>query len=355
MVGGLRDTRSSFSKPPAKPLLVHKKITTLSDRPALGRTSPRIGRKVAQRRCTFRRVSTTRPATGAALARAALAGNPSDGYGGAVLAVTLPRWRAYAEAASSPRLRVEPANDLVAATARRFARVLGSGGVHAAVRWRTSIPQRVGLASSSALVIAVLRALGELHGVGLEPGDLADLALAVETEDLGIVAGPQDRVAQAYEGLTFMDFAAAGNGPVGRYESLDTALLPPLLIAWRPATAAESGEVHRLLRDRHARGDAHVVETMTELATAARSARDAVVAGEFERFGRCVDRTFDLRRRLLTLDPQCVEMIDVARGCRAHANYTGSGGAIVAVCRDDQHLKKVADVLIAVGCQVTGA
>jgi glucuronokinase len=300
-------------------------------------------------------VSTTGRTTGAALARAALAGNPSDGYSGAVLAVTLPRWRAHAEAVRSPELRIEPANGLVEATARRFARVLHPDGVHTAVRWSTSIPQRVGLGSSSALVIAVLRALSQLHGARLEPAELAELALAVETEELGIAAGPQDRVAQAYEGLTFMDFAAARNGRAGRYESLDTALLPPRLIAWRPAAAGESGEVHGSLRDRHARGDPDVAEAMTELAAAAREARDALVAREIARFGRCVDRTFDLRRRLLTLDQECVEMVDAARGCGAPANYTGSGGAIVAVCRGDQHLEEVADVLIAAGCEATRA
>lgn len=298
-------------------------------------------------------MSTRRRATGAALARAALAGNPSDGYGGAVLAVTLPRWRAHAEAVRSPELRIEPANDLVEATVRRFARVVCPDGIRTAVQWTTSIPQQVGLGSSSALVIAVLRSLCELHGIGLEPGELAELALVVETEDMGIAAGPQDRVAQAYEGLTFMDFAAARNGRAGRYESLDTALLPPLLIAWRSAAAGASGEVHGSLRERHARGTPLVAETMIELAAEACEARDALVAREIERFGRCVDRTFDLRRRLLKLDPQCVEMVDLARRHGAHANYTGSGGAIVAVCRGAAHVEEVAQRLIAAGCQAT--
>ncbi len=100
--------------------------------------------------------------------RAALAGNPSDGYGGAVLAVTLPRWCAEAEAAAAPEIEIEPVNALVEATVRRFARELKTPG--AAVRWSTSIPQRVGLGSSSALVIAVMRALCELHGVELPRG-----------------------------------------------------------------------------------------------------------------------------------------------------------------------------------------
>jgi len=55
------------------------------------------------------------------------------------------------------------------------------------------------------------------------------MALAVETEDLGIAAGPQDRYAQAHEGLVLMDFA----GAAPQVTRLDTALLPALFLAWR--------------------------------------------------------------------------------------------------------------------------
>ena len=161
-----------------------------------------------------------REGRGFAYARAALAGNPSDVHGGAVLAVTLPGWRARAEAIPAAESRVDPANALVEATERRFSRELGTPG--ASVAWATSIPQRVGLGSSSALAIAVIRALCELHAVELDPVEVAELALAVETEELGIVAGLQDRVVQAYGGLVFMDFGEP------RYESLDPRLLPPL-------------------------------------------------------------------------------------------------------------------------------
>jgi glucuronokinase len=285
---------------------------------------------------------------GVASARAALAGNPSDGYGGAVLAVTLPHWCAQAEAVPAREIEIEPANGLVEATVGRFTRELETPA--AAVRWSTSIPQRVGLGSSSALVIAVIRALCELHGVELPPDDLAALALAVEVEDMGIVAGLQDRVVQAYGGLVLMDFAPeAGSTP---HERLPLDLLPALLIAWRGDAAAVSGDVHGSLRDRHRRGDRVVVEAMAELAGTARGARDALVAGELERFGRCVDRTFDLRRGMLELDPRCVEMVELARGSGASANYTGSGGAIVAVCWDDRHREAVADALRSADCEV---
>lgn len=201
----------------------------------------------------------------------------------------------------------------------------------------------MGLGSSSALVIAVLRALCRLHGVELHADDLAELALAVETEDLGIVAGLQDRVAQAHEGLTFMEFEPR------RYEALDPALLPPLLIAWRRDAGMSSGEIHAELRARYDRCQPHMREAMTDLAQAARRARAALTGGDREGFGRSVDRTFDLRRQLMPLDPGCVEMIQAARDAGAHANYTGSGGAIVAVCRDAGHRRRVAAAVRRVG------
>src|SRR5712691_4054905 len=91
---------------------------------------------------------------GCALARAALAGNPSDGYGGAVLAVTLSRWSAWAVAARADAPAVAPASALVEATVRRFARELRAEASTTTITWGTSIPPLVGLCGSSALVIA---------------------------------------------------------------------------------------------------------------------------------------------------------------------------------------------------------
>lgn len=292
---------------------------------------------------------------GAALARAGLAGNPSDGYGGAVLAVTLETWTARAEAVPAPVLAVHPPSELIEATVRRFARDLRPAGLQTAIEWSTSVPRTVGLGGSSALVVATVRALCELHDAQLEPDELATFALAVETEDIGLVAGLQDRVSQAYEGLTFMDFAGAESraGVHGIYERLDPALLPRLLIAWRTDAAAHSGEIHASLHARHRSGEALVHDAMAELAAVARGARDALLEGDVERFARNVDRTFDLRRRMLSLDPRCVEMIEVARASGASANYTGSGGAIVAICPQERGYEPVARALREIGCEVS--
>ena len=111
----------------------------------------------------------------------------------------------------------------------------------------------MGLAGSSAIVTATFRALLRFYGVTLDmlqlprdqvrppvlplspsaPDDLTEgskrvqvpnLILAIEREELGIVAGLQDRVIQEYDGLVYMDFARAildSNNGAGHYESLD--------------------------------------------------------------------------------------------------------------------------------------
>lgn len=279
-------------------------------------------------------------ARGSASARAALAGNPSDGYGGAVLAVTVDALRAEAVATSARTTSVEPRSALVAAASERFGRELAPLAPPSAVRWRTEIPRGVGLGGSSAIVIATLRALCALHGVSLAPADLASFALSVETEELGIAAGLQDRVAQAHGGLTFMEF-----GSRRRYERLDPWVLPPLVVGWVSEAAQDSHLVHASLRARFENGAPTVAEAMRELAELARSGRDALLAGDRREFERTVDGSFDIRSGVMALEPRHVELVQRARALRASVNYTGSGGAIVAVCRDRGHAKEVASEL----------
>ena len=58
--------------------------------------------------------------------------------------------------------------------------------------------------------------------------------MRVETEELGITAGLQDRVAQVMEGCVLMDFnkEAVDRTGNGVYSRVDVALLPPLFLAY---------------------------------------------------------------------------------------------------------------------------
>jgi glucuronokinase len=161
----------------------------------------------------------------------------------------------------------------------------------------------------------------------------------VETEELGISGGLQDRAIQFYEGLVFMDFnrqhmqeSKQQTGfACGVYEELDPRLLPTVYIAYK-AEAGEPTEVfHNNLRARYDAGERAVVEAMTRFAALAREGRDALLAGDLERLDRAIDENFDTRRSICRLPGEQIRMVEEARRAGASAKFAGSGGAIVGV------------------------
>jgi glucuronokinase len=282
-------------------------------------------------------------ARGTAYARAALVGNPSDGYGGRTISFTFRDFSAAVELEETSNADVQPAagRPLLEATLAAFRRHVESGGgtipeSQLAVRWQTTIPREVGLGGSSAIVIAALRALCSLYDVSIPREILPGLALSVETEGLGIEAGLQDRVAQTYDGLTYMDFEPSAMEAQGHgaYEELDPGCLPPLLVAYETGAAEASAQPHGDLRARYERAEPDVVGTMEEIAELARRGRDCLVGGDHEGLRGALDRNFEARRRLYPLNPRHVRLVELARSLGASANYAGSGGAIVAVPRE---------------------
>lgn len=292
-------------------------------------------------------------------ARAALVGNPSDGYRGATLATVVRDFAAEATVRDGVSADDLPDIELVAATVRRFRRFAGLRDVEdvdrpLAIEVSSTIPERVGLAGSSAIVVAVLRALSELFAFPIPRQELPSLALAVEVEELGIMAGLQDRVAQVYDTLVLMDFARDEKQPAGQgaYEPLDPALLPPLYLAWRPDAAEPSQIVHGDLRARFDRGELRVHIAMAELRELALAAKQALQDGDAKLFGGLMDRSANIRSAVLDLKPEHWRMVTLARECGATANYTGSGGAIVGTHDGPETMAAVRAALEADGCRV---
>ncbi len=212
--------------------------------------------------------------------------------------------------------------------------------------YETTIPRQVGLAGSSALVVATMRCLMEYTGLVVPDEVLASLALRAETEQLGITAGLQDRVVQTHGGLIAMDFGQMTTEPRfgvahGAYERIDPSLLPPLFLAYLPASAEPSGSYHGTLRARFDAGDAIVRTTMRELASLVVEGRAALRWRNHDRFGELVGHNMDLRRRLGPLPEQQIALVDIAEELDAPATFAGSGGAVVGVAADDEHLDRL--------------
>ncbi len=225
------------------------------------------------------------------------------------------------------------------------------------VRFESTIPRQVGLAGSSAIIVATLRCLMEFYGVEIPPEVQPSLALSVEVEELNIAAGLQDRVIQVYEGLVAMDFAQERMRQThgfwhGVYERLHPALLPPLYIAYKGDVSEPTEVFHNDIRSRFNRGEPVVVEAMRTFAGLAAEAREVLLAGDHERLARLMDRNFDTRRSIYQLPPGQVEMIEVARSVGASAKFAGSGGAIIGTCRDEAMFQELQRALGQIGCVV---
>lgn len=280
-----------------------------------------------------------RVAWGGANARMALVGNPSDTAGGAVMAVSIEDFTATAIVGGEGP---GDAPELVRAAVRAFP---GPASEDLLVTCRTSIPRQVGLGGSSAIVIATMRALASHHETPLEPDTLAAAAHSAERDLLGIPCGPQDRYAQAHEGLVLMDFADGA-----RTERLDTALLPPLFLAYIVEGAESSAATHSELGRRAE--DAQVATAMADLGELAREAGRRLAAGESGALGPLMDASFDLRVGMLELDADHLQMIATARAHGAAANYTGSGGAITGTVPEGNAWPSLRAELEEQGCRV---
>lgn len=282
-----------------------------------------------------------RPASARAFARAGLLGNPSDVYGGKAIAFTFREFLA--------EVSVEPAERLVLPAdpdaARLLRAALGrlpeaalerlaagtSGEPLLAVRFHTNIPRQVGLAGSSAIVVAALRAACAACDVEIHPAELAEWALAAEAEDLGIVAGPMDRVVQAYGGLVHMDFRPP-RGPHS-YRRLDPGLLPPLFVAWDPEPGEPSGVPHARVRERWLAGDPAVREAMAVFPRLVDEGLRCLEGGDVAGLQRLVDRNFDTRASIWPLRERDLAMVRIGRAEGAAVKFCGSGGAVLGVLR----------------------
>ena len=179
------------------------------------------------------------------------------------------------------------------------------------------------------------------------------MALAVETEDLGIAAGPQDRLVQAHEGLLYMDFADDG----WRCEPLDPELLPPLFCAYARGAAAPSAAFHDDLRDRYEAGEERTRSGYWRgSASCAERGREALLDGRAEALGGLMSDNFDLRSPSWSSSRRRhVRMIELAGELGAGANYAGSGGAIVGVAPDAAGSSTCATAFAAEGCALIEA
>jgi glucuronokinase len=309
--------------------------------------------------------------------RAALLGNPSDGYFGKTIAFLFKNFSANVVLYETPELEILPADydsnvfdsiselsedvelygyyggiRLLKAAVKRFYDHCVSENIRLhdknfTLRYSSDIPYRLGLAGSSAIIPACFRALMKFYKVEIPPYLLANLVLSVETDELGIGAGLQDRVAQAYEVPIFMDFneETMKSRKYGIYEPVEREHLKNLYIAYQRDLSEGSEVVHNDFRERYNFRIPEVVKAIDSWANITVQGKRALETGDREKLNLLINQNFDLRKSVMNISKRNIEMVELARSVGASAKFTGSGGAIIGVFRDDEMYENLKEIL----------
>lgn len=319
-----------------------------------------------------------------AFARAGLLGNPSDGYFGKTISIIVRNFGAHISLYETPELHIEPmdqdlniyknihdlvesvnltgyygASRLVKAAIKKFAEYcitnnIKLNGKNFTIRYHSSIPRQVGLAGSSAIITATYRALMRFYNCEIPPEVLPSLILATEVEELGINAGLQDRVIQVYEGCVYMDFERKHleKKGYGKYEPLDPRLLPNLYIAYKTNLGKVSGTVFNDLKSRYEKGDKTALDALNNIASLAEQGKEVILRKDYKKLSTLINDNFDERSKIMNISESNKELVKTARGCGASAKFTGSGGSIIGIYKDDDMLKKLIINLKSINARV---
>lgn len=327
-------------------------------------------------------------------ARIGLLGNPSDGYGGKVLALSLKNFSAQITLtpSSSPQhtgIQFEPnpvcdptsfssltefqshidgngyygGLRLVMAMTHTFLNYCTLHDIHLTLNpgftlsYTTCIPRQRGLAGSSAIACATLNVLLAYFKISNEalPVEVRPSLILDAEKALGITAGLQDRIIQVYGGVVYMDFSTAGGKEERKrpkYQSLGPEVIPPLFLIYsnRPSKK-DSGAVHSEFKQKWEQGDEELIIQMSEVADLAEQGLQLLLSNKeavrVDKFGQLMRRNFELRKAMFgeaALGQESLEMIEVANSVGAAAKFSGSGGAVVALMEtaDEEERLKLA-------------
>ncbi len=309
--------------------------------------------------------------------RAAVIGNPSDGYFGKTIAFVFSNFIAKVQLYQTPELEIKPQHvdlttyknmeelvnnisfagyyggmRLIKGMVKVFYEYCQANKIKLAsknftISYHSNIPLRLGLAGSSAILTACLKALCLFYEIYIEPAIFANLVLSVENKELGISAGLQDRVAQAFEKPVFMNFdkKIMEKQGYGKYEVLKNVHFPNFFIAYRRNLSEGTEIVHNNLRARFEIKESVVLDAMKRWAQITEEFKDALSKGDKTAMHNLINENFDLRRNLIPISKGNIEMVELARSVGASAKFTGSGGAVIGTYSDEIMYNKLQDLM----------
>lgn len=159
-------------------------------------------------------------------------------------------------------------------------------------------PPGTGLGSSSAVTVALIKAISAACGLNLTKPQVAELACYIEIEKLAKPIGVQDQYAAAFGGLNWITFGANGINvqPLSIPSPTVSRLESNLLLMFTGATH-DSAYILAQQTDATKTHKGIVVESLQAVYELALQARTYLQRGEIDRFGALLDMAWQHKKR----------------------------------------------------------
>ncbi|MEW6268954.1 MAG: mevalonate kinase, partial [Thermodesulfobacteriota bacterium] len=226
------------------------------------------------------------------------------------------------------------ADERLQAAAELAARLCGVGRAGFQLEVEGDLPVAMGLGSSAALAVAVLRALSASAGRELGDAQLASSAHEIERLFHGTPSGV-DSTAAAHGGVLWFESGRRGEAP--RQEAIELPEPLPLLVLLSRTPHTTATTVGGL-RERAAASPEVYQPVFAAVGALVASARRALEDGDRARLGELMTMNHGLLRACGVSTPELDAIVDAALGAGAlGAKLTGAGGggAVIALPADD--------------------
>lgn len=285
--------------------------------------------------------------------RAGIIGNPTDMYGGSVISCSMPM-RARVTVTPAPELVLETNGEMMRIASRDDLRPQGNRfdlaraildylrlpPLACHVLYESEIPLRSGMAGSTALVVALLKAFLDWQGQQINPYQLAERARYIELNNLKVVCGYQDACMCTFGGLNYLDFRGKQFYRQAEAELFATieplaSYVPhlPFVLAFTGVRHASSA-VHKPLRERWLDGEAVVVRGYERITEIARMGKKALILADWPLLGRLMNENHAIQRDLGGSGEANERLIAAALragALGAKLAGAGDGGTIIAL------------------------
>ena len=246
--------------------------------------------------------------------------------------------------------------NLIKACLRRLHMAPERGGVE--LYLETEAPPGSGLGSSSALVVAVIAALRSWRHLGLDSYEVARLAWEIERTDAGVPGGLQDQYASVFGGFNFMEFRGHGEvvvNPLRIEPNTVRELEYNLLLIYTGAPRQSTGMIEKQIGG-YVHRDAAVVEANKRMKDLAVAAKDALLTGRLDDFGKVLHADWVEKKRTAdgVTTPVIDSMYEAALRLGAiggKVSGAGGGGYMLMYCPFDRK-PAIADRLTQMGATV---